>query len=212
MRSHLQYCLYALLMPCLTIASAEAQQAQSGDGSLADAARQARAAKSKETKPVKTFTNDDLRSSDQKSEGSAPAATTLASKGKEQPAAEAGKDAKNQEAKEQEQAKDKDDNASASTEGDEAEKSFRKRSAELNANLELHKRELSVLQQKLSLAQPVYYNDPQKQMEQEYSRSDIARLTKEVDAKKQEIADDEKALDDLRDQLRREDGDPGWLR
>jgi hypothetical protein len=84
--------------------------------------------------------------------------------------------------------------------------------SELQANLDLHKRELSVLQQKLNLNQMQYYNDPQKALEQQYSRDDINKRTAAVDAKKQQIADDEKAIEDLRDQLRRESGDPSWLR
>ena len=47
---------------------------------------------------------------------------------------------------------------------------------------------------------------------QQYSRDDIDKLTADIDAKKQQIADDEKAIDDLHDQLRHEGGDPGWLR
>jgi hypothetical protein len=47
---------------------------------------------------------------------------------------------------------------------------------------------------------------------QQYSRDDINKFTTDIDAKKQQIADDEKAIEDLRDQLRHEGGDPSWLR
>jgi flagellar biosynthesis chaperone FliJ len=47
---------------------------------------------------------------------------------------------------------------------------------------------------------------------QQYTRSDINQLNQDIDAKKQQIADDEKAIEDLHDQLRHEGGDPGWLR
>jgi len=57
-----------------------------------------------------------------------------------------------------------------------------------------------------------YYNDPSKSLMQQYSREDINKLTSDIDAKKQEIADDNKAIDDLHDQLRHDGGDPGWLR
>jgi len=47
---------------------------------------------------------------------------------------------------------------------------------------------------------------------QEYNRSDINQLKQEIDKKKQEIAADDKAIQDLQDQLRKEGGPPGWLR
>ena len=88
----------------------------------------------------------------------------------------------------------------------------RSRLSKLQDRLDTDKRELDVLQQKLGQNQMQFYNDPNKSLQQEYSRGDINKLTAEIDAKKQQIADDEKAIDDLRDQLRHEGGDPGWLR
>ena len=92
------------------------------------------------------------------------------------------------------------------------EKYFRSRLSTLQDQLETHKRELAVLQQKLGQNEMQYYPDPNKALTQQYSRSDIDKLTADIDAKKQQIADDQKAIDDLHDQLRREGGDPGWLR
>ena len=69
-----------------------------------------------------------------------------------------------------------------------------------------------MLQQKLGQNQTQYYPDPNKTLQQEYSREDINKLTADIDAKKQQIADDEKAIEDLHDQLRHEGGDPSWLR
>jgi len=68
------------------------------------------------------------------------------------------------------------------------------------------------LQQKLGQNQNQYYADPNKSLLQQYSRNDINKFTDEIDAKKQQVADDENAIDNLRDQLRHEGGDPGWLR
>ena len=82
----------------------------------------------------------------------------------------------------------------------------------LQAKLDLHRRELAVLQQKLNLAEPQYYPDPNKELMQQYSRSDINKLTDEIETKKHLSADDEKAIAALGEQLRREGGDPGWLR
>jgi len=100
---------------------------------------------------------------------------------------------------------------SASEEG-RGEKYYRAKMKELQAQLELHKRELDVLQQKSSQNQMQYYSDPQKTLNQEYTRSDVNKLVSNVDKKKQQIADDESAISALRDQLRHDGGDPGWLR
>jgi len=89
---------------------------------------------------------------------------------------------------------------------------YREQMAKLEAQLETHQRELAVLEQKLNLNQVQYYPDPQKSLMQQYSRNDINKLTVEVEAKKHELEQDEKAMDDLRDQLRRDGGDPSWLR
>lgn len=92
------------------------------------------------------------------------------------------------------------------------EKYFRERLSTLQAQLDTHKRELDVLQQKLDQNQMQYYPNPQDSLMQQYTRSDINKKTDNISAKKQQIADDEKAIEDLHDQLRQEDGDPDWLR
>jgi hypothetical protein len=69
-----------------------------------------------------------------------------------------------------------------------------------------------VLQQKLSQNDMQYYPDPNKALQQQYSREDIKKLTTDIDAKKDQVAGDEKAIEDLHAQLRQEGGDPGWLR
>ena len=92
------------------------------------------------------------------------------------------------------------------------EEYYREEKAKIGATMEIHRRELAVLQQKSSQGDMQYYPDPNKTLQQEYSRSDINKLNDQTEKKKQQIAADERALDDLRDQLRREGGDPGWLR
>jgi hypothetical protein len=89
---------------------------------------------------------------------------------------------------------------------------YRKTMSELQAKLELDQRQLAVLQQELNINQLQYYPDPNKTLHQEYSRSDINKLREEIEAKQQEIKSDEDAISDLRTQLQREGGDPGWLR
>lgn len=92
------------------------------------------------------------------------------------------------------------------------EKYFREQMSVLNERLELHKRQLSVLQQKQAQGQMQYYPDPNKTLQEEFSRSEINKKNDEVAQKQQEIAADEKAIQDLQDLLRREGHPPGWLR
>jgi uncharacterized coiled-coil protein SlyX len=84
--------------------------------------------------------------------------------------------------------------------------------SELRAQLEQHQRQLNVLQQKLGQGEMQFYTDPNKGLQQQYSRSDVTKGNEDIQKKQQAVADDQKAMDDLRDQLRREGGDPGWLR
>ena len=92
------------------------------------------------------------------------------------------------------------------------QKYYREEKAKINAATEIQQRELAVLQQESALNDRQYHPDPNQTRPQEPSRPDINKLNDQIEKKKQQIAADEKALDDLRDQLRREGGDPGWLR
>lgn len=76
----------------------------------------------------------------------------------------------------------------------------------------LHERELAVLDQKLGQNQTQFYADPNKTLQQEYSRDDINKKNSDMEKKKQEIDDDDKAIADLQDQLQREGKPAGWLR
>jgi hypothetical protein len=160
--------------------------------SLAEIARRNSAARAKPVlQPGKVLTNDDFASS--------PAeASPNASSGKSQTSgAQAG--AKGQ------------PETSASSGGHD-EKYFRKAMGELLGKLQMHQRQLQVLQQKLAQDQMQFYSDPNKTLQQEYTRSDVSKMTQDVAAKKQEIESDQKAINDLTDQLRHEGGNPGWIR
>jgi hypothetical protein len=100
----------------------------------------------------------------------------------------------------------------AASSGTHDEKYYRERMAELRSRLELHQRELSVLQQKQAQGEMQYYPDPNKTLQQEYSRSDINKRNDAIAKKQAQIDEDNRAIQDLRDQLRREGGPPGWLR
>jgi len=81
-----------------------------------------------------------------------------------------------------------------------------------DARQALHKAEqdLNVMQRELSKLQVEYYPDPQKAMEQQYSRSDIVKKQADIDAKQKEIEQRKQAISDMEDELRRAGGDPGW--
>ena len=154
--------------------------------SLGDVAREVKAQKAKAPKPVKVFTNDNIPAAN----GGAiePGPGSSAKNSAPSPSEAAGTSAPVHD-----------------------EKYFRTTMGELEGNLNTHQRELDVLQQKLGQNQMQYYASPSQTLQQEYSRGDINKLTADIDAKKQQVTDDQRAIDELRDQLRRDNGDPGWL-
>jgi len=165
--------------------------------SLGDLAKQLRTQREKANAKPKVFTNDNLpaRPAEEK--------LTVAAGMSEAPAEEKG---------EKTGEKTEGKGASDNTRG---EKYFRSRATAIHAQMALHQRELSILEQKLGQGQMQYYPDPNKTLQQTSTpelNSDINKLRDQIDKKKQQVADDQKALDDLTDQLRREGGEPGWIR
>ncbi len=159
-------------------------QPSSQEPSLGEKARELRAKTSQEgKKPTKVYTNDDLRTGGEGISVLGGGSSAAAPSGPTEATAE------------------KHD-----------EQHYRHVMNELQARLDLHRRQLEVLQQKLSINQLQYYPDPYKTLKQEYSRSDINRLQQEIDVKKEEVRADERAVADLETRLRREGGNPGWLR
>jgi len=179
---------------------AAAQNSTSSE-SLADLARQLKAQRAKSQEKSKVFTNDDLAALPPLPGTSKPAAARAKST-QETSGKEAGKES-----------------ASAPLAGTDqephAEKYFREHMGELEARLGLDERELNVLQQKLQLGELMYYPDPNKGLLQESgptAMSDVHDLQERVTKKEADIAADQGAIEDLREQLRRDGGDAGWLR
>jgi predicted RNase H-like nuclease (RuvC/YqgF family) len=167
---------------------------------LGDLARQLKAQRPKTAEKSKVFTNDDLATQ-------SPSTTAKGAKSGEKPA----KETSGQEA-EKESAKATPAKTEEETHG---EKYYHEHMSKLQDRLEVDERELSVLEQKLGQNQMQYYPDPNKGLLQESgptAMSDIHKLQDQIDKKKAEIAADQQAIDDLREQLRREGGDAGWLR
>lgn len=174
----------ALILPSgFARGSRTAQQPSPQEQSLGEKARKLKAQQASQSKPVKVFTNDNIPSG---SGGITVIGAALTAPGAPSRAAEEG--------------------------SEHGERYYRKAMGELQAKLDLHQRQLAVLQQQLNINQLQYYPDPNKTLQQEYSRSDIDKLHADIEAKQQEIKADEQAISDLTAQLRREGGEPGWLR
>jgi hypothetical protein len=172
---------------------------------LGDVARQLKAQRVKSGEKSKVFTNDNLATLPPSP--AKPSPTTAGAQPGEKPTKETGgKEAEKESAK-----------ASAAETGEEThgEKYYRDRMSKLQDRLETDQRELSVLQQKLGQNQMMFYPDPNKGLLQQSgptAMSDVYKLQDQITKKKAEVAADQEAIEDLRDQLRREGGDAGWLR
>jgi len=167
---------------------------------LGDLARQLKAQRAKSGEKSKVFTNDDLATL-------SPSTTAKEAKSGEKPAK---KTSGNEAGKESEKAP-----PAETGEQTHGEKYYRERMSKLQDRLQIDQRELSVLEQKLGQNQMQYYPDLNKGLLQESgptALSDIHKLQDQIAKKKAEIAADQEAIDDLREQLRREGGDAGWLR
>jgi hypothetical protein len=177
---------------------AQSQGESAAGPSLGDFARQQKAQREKTAKkPAKEFSNDNLPA--RPAAAGLTVAAEMSAEGEE----------KTTEASEASEA--------ATTESAPAhdEKYYREEMSKLRARLEMHRRQLSVVEQKLSQGDMQYYADPQKTLEQSSTPSfysDVNKLRDEIAKRQQDVADDERAMEDLRDQLRREGAPPGWLR
>jgi hypothetical protein len=185
----------AILLGLMISATIPAWSQESNETpSLGEVARRLKAKREKEKqKPVAVYTNDNLPT-----QGSLGIATFKPTEGakEKQPSKNAG--------------------TVAAGPGDEHdEKYFRSKADKIRARMELHQRQLAVLQQELGLGKMQYYPNPQKTLEQESTpafQSDVDKLRSKIAETQNEIADDQKAMDDLQQELRREGGDPGWIR
>ncbi len=155
---------------------------------LAEAARKARAAQKNAPKAARVFTNDNIPTSggvsDVGSANQTPGDSGTASSA---------------------QAKS---SSKAAPANDEA--SWRSQFAKLRHKLEQDQAELDIMQRELGVLNTQYYSDPNKAMQQQLSRDDIDKKTAAIEAKKKEIAEDQQAISDAEDALRKAGGDPGW--
>lgn len=186
--------------------AALAQDATGSAPSLGELARQNRAQRMKvmQEKSVRVWSNDNMPRRPAREGPTAAAgmsATPVATESDKSPTEKAPATAESAP-----------DVAAASSGEVHDEAYYRKRMGELRSRRELHERQLAVLRQKQSQGQMQYYADPNKTLQEEYSRSDVNKLNDEISQKQQAIAADDQAIQDLEDQLRREGHPAGWLR
>ena len=102
--------------------------------------------------------------------------------------------------------------AAAGPPGSNDEKGWRELFAKLNKKLAQDEDNVNVSQRELGVLDVQYYNDPNKAMEQNLTRSDINEKTAKIDAAKQQVETDKQAIADAEEQLRKSGGDIGWAR
>jgi hypothetical protein len=154
--------------------------------SLADAARRAREAKKDAPKPAKVFDNDNLP-------GSGGISTVGAAADADAGTATA-------------------DSTAAAAKPAGGEKEWKQKFADLRATLARDQADLDVMQRELGVLNLQNYNDPVKGMQQDLTRGDINKKTADIDAKRKKIAEDQQAIDDATEDLRKSGGNPGWAR
>ena len=169
-----------------------AQDQSTGDP-VADAARKAREQKKVASKPKKVFTDDDVK----------PAAQPAPAPGQAMGNPDEAKLDKPQTAPVQD---------GASKENPNSEKAWRKRFAEQRQKISDTEQEIDVLQREAEKADLQYYSDPQKAMNEQFTRKEINEKNAKIEAKKKQLADLRQQLSDMEDQLRASGGDPGWAR
>ena len=89
---------------------------------------------------------------------------------------------------------------------------WRKRFAEARKNLADVEKEADILQRELNLQNQQYYSDPNKALQEQYSRRQLDELKQKIEEKKAEVARLKQAISDLEDELRAAGGDTGWAR
>ena len=182
---------FAMALSC---APARAQDQPSTGNPVADAARKAREQKRAAAKPKKVFTDDDVKPAEP------PPAPPAASD-----AATASDQAKLEKSPATAQPQPEAENPNS-------EKAWRKRFADQHKKISDAELELDVLQREAQKADVQYYSDPQKAMQEQFTRTEINEKNAKIEAKKRQVADLKQQLSDMEDQLRASGGDVGWAR
>jgi hypothetical protein len=174
----------------------DASQQSTGDA-VADAARKAREQKKRDAgKTKKVYTDEDVNHVVSRD---SPTATDAKASGTTEGAANSsdaqGKDATG---------------TSGDAKKEDQETKWRKEFKEAYANLDRAEKELDILQREDNKAQLQYYSDPQKALEEQYTRKEINDKDAKIAAKKKEIEQLKQKISDMEEALRKSGGDPGW--
>jgi DNA repair ATPase RecN len=101
---------------------------------------------------------------------------------------------------------------------EEGSSAVKEKMAELRYNLsqarqrlQIDQRELAVYQKELGQGNIQYYPNPSETLIQQYNRSNINKLTQQIQQKQQQIADDQQAVSNLESELQSAEADWGWL-
>jgi hypothetical protein len=181
-----------------SVAIAQQDQSPANTGDLvADAARKAREQKKIAPKPKKVFTDDDVAAKPA-ADVPAPAEASTVSDNSDSGLAQGKAPVSKTDAEKKE-----DPNS---------ESAWRKRFAAQRKKISDGEEALSVLQREAEKADIQYYPDPQKALQEQYTRAEINAKNDKIAEKKKEIADLKQQLSDMEDQLRSSGGDPGWAR
>lgn len=92
------------------------------------------------------------------------------------------------------------------------EKIWRRRFADARQRLTLDRARLDVLQRERNLAQVQYYSDPNVALREQHSQADLKKRQQQIDLSQKQVEADQKKLNDLNDELRRQGLPPGWAR
>ncbi|HEV7514592.1 MAG TPA: hypothetical protein VGO27_23060 [Candidatus Acidoferrum sp.] len=182
----------AILFSSLTLVARQQGNSQQTGDPVADAARRAREAKQKAPKTHKVYTDDDV--SKPKPAPATPGDTPTT----QEPAAAAAGSSANSSAPADQDAK--------------TEAAWRQRFKEQREKISRAEKELDILQRETQKAEIQYYPDPQKAMNEQYTRKEINDKDAKIEAKRKEIAQLKEGLSDLEDALRKAGGNPGWAR
>jgi chromosome segregation ATPase len=180
----------ALSAVAFTSVPARAQDSSQSGDPIADAARRSREAKQNAAKPKKVYTDDDIS---RRKPAPSPTDANAASPNAATTAAP----------------------ANAAAPGDEDAKNealWRKSFKDQREKITRAEKELDILQRESQKKEIQYYPDPQKAMNEQYTRKDVNETLAKIEAKRQEIAQLKQGLSDLEDALRKAGGNPGWSR
>jgi hypothetical protein len=83
--------------------------------------------------------------------------------------------------------------------------------SQIEQHMQLHQRELSVLQQQISQSNMEWTPNPNETLRQEYSRQNVNNLANEIKQKRQQIADEQHEAQGIQDELERDQARYGGL-